>query len=76
MQEPVDYVTDQNTKPVDLTDDARVERIDAWIRELWSAHSLDLHMCDGSTRLGQSGLLRNIRDDVRFLRDRVVRTAD
>ncbi|QXV73550.1 hypothetical protein [Rhizobium phage RHph_X2_30] len=32
------------------------------LRELWSAKSMDLHMCDGSTKTDQVEVFRDIRD--------------
>ncbi|HET7413394.1 MAG TPA: hypothetical protein VFJ18_12120 [Pararhizobium sp.] len=45
-----------------------LDRLNAWLTDLWAAESLTLHMCDGTVRTGQSGVLRDIRDDVMALR--------
>lgn len=45
-----------------------LDRMDAWLVELWRVSSIDLHMSDGSVRHDQHGLLRDIRDDVMALR--------
>ncbi|QIG68212.1 hypothetical protein EVB56_021 [Rhizobium phage RHph_Y1_10] len=45
--------------------DKHKERLEAILRELWAAKSLDLHMCDGTTKQDQFGLLRDLREDVR-----------
>jgi hypothetical protein len=45
-----------------------LDRLNAWLTDLWAAKSIDLHMCDGSRRENQFGLLRDIRDDVAALR--------
>lgn len=44
------------------------DRIDDWLQELWAAKSIDLHMCDGTVRYDQFGLLRDIRQDVMAMR--------
>lgn len=63
----------QTIRPLDI--EATIERIHAWCVELWSANSLTLHLCDGRVKTGQSGLLRNIRDDVGRLRAEYKATA-
>jgi hypothetical protein len=45
-----------------------LDRLNAWLVELWKVKSIDLHMCDGTRRDDQSGLLQNIREDVAALR--------
>ena len=56
------------TLPRDLsTVESHIERAEAWSKELWQANNLDLRMCDGSLKVAQSGLLKNIRDDVSVL---------
>lgn len=47
-----------------------LDRLDAWLTELWTVKSIDLHMCNPKepTRRDQRGLLTDIRDDVRVLR--------
>lgn len=49
------------------------ERLDAIMRELWQAQSLDLHMCDGTTKTNHFGLLRNLREDIRVVRSALTR---
>ncbi|QIG68858.1 hypothetical protein EVB71_006 [Rhizobium phage RHph_Y55] len=41
------------------------ERLEAILKELWAAKSIDLHRCDGTTKHDQFGLLRNLREDIR-----------
>jgi len=56
------------TKPRDLsTVDAHLERAEAWSHDLWKANNLDIHRCDGSVEYRQSGVLSNIRNDIRVL---------
>jgi hypothetical protein len=47
-----------------------LDRLDAWLADLWAAKSFDLHMCDPAepVRKDQFGLLRDIRADVAALR--------
>lgn len=45
-----------------------LDRLGAWLTDLWEAKSLTFHMCDGTVRTEQSGVLRDIRDDVMALR--------
>lgn len=52
-----------------------MDRINAWLIELWAAESFDLHMCDGTRREDQFGLLRDIREDVAVLRREYARLA-
>ena len=47
-----------------------VDRAEAWLVELWSAKSIDLHLCDPQRQhegRDQHGLLANIREDTRVL---------
>jgi hypothetical protein len=62
--------------PKEMTLSSRVARLRACLRELWKANDIDLHMCDGSLKSGQYGLLRDIREDVgHLLSERERRTA-
>jgi len=45
-----------------------LDRMNAWLRDLWAVRGIDLHLSDGSTNLNQRGLLCDIRDDVGAMR--------
>lgn len=45
-----------------------LDRLDAWLLDLWAAKSIDLHQCDGTRKEDQHGLLSDIREDVMALR--------
>lgn len=53
-----------------------IDRMNAWLRELWEAKSLTLHMSDGTTRSDMFGLLQNIRSDVMAIRDSALAALD
>lgn len=53
-----------------------IDRMNAWLRELWEAKSLTLHMSDGTTRSDMFGLLQNIRSDVMAIRDAALAALD
>ena len=45
-----------------------LDRLQATTRTLWRAHDIDLHMCDGTVKRGQYGLLQDLREDIARLR--------
>lgn len=51
------------TKPLSF----HTGRLEAVLRDLWRSQSIDLHMCDGTRRNDQFGLLQDLREDIRVV---------
>lgn len=82
LWQPEEDVSDLATKDARVKGESRhdtafhLERMNAWMRTLWSANDLSLQMCDSSVRENQRGLLCDIRDDVMALREALSALSD